>query len=271
MKLAWINLLPRETEPHIGKDLSPVWEGFEKYFKKVTSRRKDVQVELCFPERSTWTVHYPYIEFLNNRWFVERAFGAVKEGADAVVVGAATDTGLQYLREALKVPVVGISESAFLLACTLGSRFAGITVFRRLIPPKERNIRAYGLEARAIAREPIRSCELTFDDVAGLFDEKVVKGSIIPKFEAVAKACIEDGAEVVICDDAWLAPSLVLFDYTKVPGTEVPVLDAAGVAIKFAEILCDLRALEGLETSRALTYSCATEEELERARKIYLS
>ena len=118
-------------------------------------------------------MHFPYIEFLNNRWFVEAGLKAEKDGCDAVLVGAATDTGLQYLKEVLTIPVVGVTESACHLACVLGAKFAGITVFRRLIPPKSNLIRFYGLENRAIMN-PIRSCELTGQDVEGLFDKKVM-------------------------------------------------------------------------------------------------
>lgn len=170
MKLAWINLLPKETKDEVGLDFTRVWEGFEKYFKLITKTRPDTEIQIYYPEKSSWAVHFPYIEFLNNRWFVEAGWRAEKEGCDAVIVGAATDTGLQYLKEILAIPVVGITESACHLACILGARFAGITVFRRLIPNKRNLIRYYGLENRAILN-PIRSCELTGDDIEGLFEK----------------------------------------------------------------------------------------------------
>lgn len=268
MRLAWINLLPKETKKEIGLDFEPVWSGFDRYFRSITRRRPETTVEIYFPEKSTWTVHFPYIEFLNNRWFVEAAWRAEKEGCDAVIVGAATDTGLQYLKEVLSIPVVGITESACHLACVLGARFAGITVFRRLIPPKMNLVRFYGLEGRAIPN-PIRSCDLTGEEIAGLFDKDVMESSIKAKFEAVARQCIRDGAEVVICDDAWLAPALSCFEYFSVGDTGVPVLDASAAAIKLAETLVDLKAMERLSVSRYLTYERASDQELEKARKVY--
>jgi len=268
MKLGWTNLLPKETKREAGLDFTPVWKGFEKYFERITRVRPDTKIQIYYPDKSSWTVHFPYIEFLNNRWFVEAGWKAEKEGCDAVIVGAATDTGLQYLKEALSIPVVGITESACHLACVLGAKFGGITVFRRLIPPKSNLIRFYGLESRAIPN-PIRSCELTGQEVEGLFDKKVMDGSIKPKFEAVAKECIKDGAEVIICADAWLAPALSYFEYFEIPGTGVPVVDAAAAAIKLAETLVDLKKMEKLGVSRHLTYQRATAQELEKARKFY--
>jgi allantoin racemase len=268
MRLGWINLLPKDTKNEIGLDFHGVWKGFENYFDRVTKARPETKIQIYYPEKSTWTVHFPYIEFLNNRWFVEAGWKAERDGCDAVIVGAATDTGLQYLKEILSIPVVGITESACHLACVLGAKFAGITVFRRLIPPKANLIRFYGLENRAI-QNPIRSCDLTGQDVEGLFDKKVMDSSIKPKFEAVARECIKDGAEVVICDDAWLAPALSYFEYFSVADTRVPVLDASAAAIKMAETLVDLKKTENLGVSRHLTYERATDEELAKARKNY--
>jgi allantoin racemase len=237
MKIGWTNLLPEETKSVIGLDFSGVWDGFRKYFEKITAPRSETKIQIYFPEKSTWTVHFPYIEFLNNRWFVEAGYQAEQDGCDAVIVGAATDTGLQYLKELLNIPVVGITESAMHLSCMLGAKFAGITVFRRLIPPKANLVRFYGLESRAIAN-PLRSCDLTGEDIGGLFDKNVMESSIWPKFEAVARQCIDEGAEVIICDDAWLAPALSYFGYfwvrtrrSGVPGgiigTESPKLAQA--------------------------------------------
>ena len=268
MKIGWTNLLPRETKAEAGLDFIPVWKGFEKYFERITKLRPETKIKIYYPEKSSWTVHFPYIEFLNNRWFVEAGCKAEEDGCDAVIVGAATDTGLQYLKEVLTIPAVGITESACHLACVLGAKFAGITVFRRLIPPKSNLIRFYGLEGRAIPN-PIRSCELTGEDVEGLFNKKVMDGSIKPKFEAVAKECIKEGAEVIICADAWLAPALSYFEYFEIPGTGVPVVDASAAAIKLAETLVDLRKMEKLGVSRSLTYQRATDPELQKARKFY--
>ena len=269
MRIAIVNLLQRDTTEQMGVDLSPVWEGFQKAFNRIASARSNVEVKLVFPEKSEFAVHFPYIEFLNNRWFVEAAVKAEEDGYDAVIPGAATDTGLHLLREVLKVPVVGISESSFLVASLLGDRFAGITVFERLIPPKERNLKFLGMDTRAIQRKPIRSCNLDLNDIAHLFDKKHLQSVIIPKFEQVAKECVKDGADVIIALDAWLGPAFSYYKYAKVPGTEIPVLDPAAAAIGMAEVTVDLQTNLGVSVSRALAYQSADRETLSRARQIY--
>ena len=109
--------------------------------------------------------------------------------------------------------MVGISESAFLIASLLGNRFAGITIFQRLIPPKERNLKLLGLDARAIPQKPIRSCDLVLEDIARLFDKSHLESVVIPKFERVAIQCVNDGAEVIVADDAWLGPAFSYYGY----------------------------------------------------------
>lgn len=93
--------------------------------------------------------------------------------------------------------------------------------------------------------------------------------NIWPKFETVAKECIKDGAEVVICDDGWLAPALAYFSYFNIPDTGVPILDATAAAVKLAETLVDLNKSEKLGVSRYLTYQRATDQEIEKARRNY--
>ena len=48
-------------------------------------------------------------------------------GADAVVIGVSFDVGLRALRELAPVPVVGMTEAACLVACTLGGPFGIVT------------------------------------------------------------------------------------------------------------------------------------------------
>jgi len=51
---------------------------------------------------------------------------------DAVIVAAFGDPGLEGLREALDIPVLGMTESALMSACMLGKRFSIIAISRRI-------------------------------------------------------------------------------------------------------------------------------------------
>ena len=77
--------------------------------------------------------------------------------------------------------------------------------------------------------------------------------NVVPIFERAAMECIEDGAEV-ICTACALYAAFTLAGYTKVTGTEVPVIEATAAGIKTAEMFGEMRQLTGLSTSKQLTY-----------------
>lgn len=62
--------------------------------------------------------------------------------ADAYVIGCFSDPGLWVARERVKAPVVGIAESAFLLAMGLGARFGIVAIKPGSIPRHIRHARA---------------------------------------------------------------------------------------------------------------------------------
>jgi len=61
--------------------------------------------------------------------------------AAAFVIACFSDPGLYAVREAVKVPVLGIMESGILTALTMGQRFGVIAILDGSIP---RHLRAYG-------------------------------------------------------------------------------------------------------------------------------
>lgn len=61
--------------------------------------------------------------------------------ARGFVVACFGDPGLHALRDAMSVPVLGIQESAVMMALTLGQRFGVISILPASIP---RHMRAYG-------------------------------------------------------------------------------------------------------------------------------
>ena len=68
--------------------------------------------------------------------------------ADAYVIACFSDPGLHLAREAVCKPVVGIAESAFLMAIGLGQRFGIVAIRKGSIPRHIRAVRQSGLEHR---------------------------------------------------------------------------------------------------------------------------
>ncbi len=111
-------------------------------------------------------------------------------------------------------------------------------------------MRSYGMEGMGI-RDPVRFLEHT--EFWKHYNSWNLKG-ILPEFEKVAMQCIEDGAEVIIPGCTVLSVLLATNDYSKVEGTEVPVLDPVSAEIKMAEVLVDLKKKLGVQLSRVNTY-----------------
>src|SRR3989442_12243197 len=67
---------------------------------------------------------------------------------DALVIAAFGDPGLAGIREAVDIPVLGLTESALMSACLLGSRFSLIAISRRIPTRYRETVQANGLVDR---------------------------------------------------------------------------------------------------------------------------
>lgn len=225
-----------------------------------TVLRPDTEVDVHFVPRSTWLTSHAYLEMLNNAEIVRGVIeGAESGGFDVAFIRCGNDPGVREARESVTIPVVATSESGMLLACQLGARFACIGVDEKSGPLVERNLRLYGLESRAITHRPYRIPRADHWDAAlgeapqWFASSEYVWERVIPPFEQVARECIEDGAEVIVTACALYA-SLTLAGYSRVTGTEVPVVESVAVGIKNAEMQGDLHRSSGLTTSKHRTY-----------------
>ena len=82
---------------------------------------------------------------------LEEAQRAVAQGSDIIAIACFDDTGMAAVRQAVRVPVIGIGQSAFLQAMALGRRFSVVTTLAVSVPVIEANL-AYCGVAAACAR-----------------------------------------------------------------------------------------------------------------------
>jgi len=245
--------------------MEPVWQTLKGYFPKVA--RKDTEVVVRHAAVSGNYVRSLYTELLNNHSIVETAINGEQDGFDAVVLGCWADP-LWEAREVLNIPVVGIGEASMLLACSLGYKFAIITVHPGVIPTIELDLRMYGLQDRAIIR-PVRTLDPPSDTEMLLESVKEPYRRMIPNFERVARQCIDDGAEVIIVGCGYYGPILTMHGYNEIPGSGVPVLDCSAAVLKMAEILVDLSKSIGLRKSSALFFHCPPADIIEQVRRAH--
>lgn len=164
--------------------------------------------------------------------------GAEADGCGAGIIGCFYDGGLRELREALRMPVVGMAEASLHLACTLGHRFSIVVGRRKWIPKMSDNVVLYGLERRLAS---FRSVEMGIPDVLAeperFFDRVLEEGR---------RAVEDDGAEVIVLSEI-ASPSFWQRAAKELP---VPLVDPGVACWKWAELAADLYQHLGLTHSK---------------------
>ncbi len=151
------------------------------------------------------------------------------EAADAVVVAAFGDPGLAGLREALPIPVTGLTEAALASACLLGQRFSIVAISQRIRAWYRETVQHIGLESRLAS---IRGLDEPLSDIGH------VQSNQGDRLVALAERCVaEDGADVIVLAGAPLA-GLARSLRGRLP---VPVVDGVSSAVRHAESLVALQ------------------------------
>jgi Asp/Glu/hydantoin racemase len=172
---------------------------------------------------------------------------AERRGYDAAIIGCGNDPGLYEARQAVDIPVIGLTESALLLACSLATRIGIVAVSEGCAAIVEDRIHRYRLDAKIAF--PIQVYKLA-DPFTDLFKAVTQRGNINPQFEELCRKCIDNGAEIIIPACAALSPAATLDNYKEVPGTGVPVLDINEIGVKTAEMQVDLMRFSGVKKSQ---------------------
>lgn len=149
-------------------------------------------------------------------------------GMDAAVVSAFGDPGLLAAREMVDIPVVGLAESAMLIAWTLGRRYSIVAMTPRLGTWFRECAVEHGLDGRLAS---VRALATGPTDIAKAKDElreRLIAESL--------RAVQEDGAEVVILGGGPIA-GLAREAADQIP---VPTLDGVSCAVRLAEALVGL-------------------------------
>jgi allantoin racemase len=201
--------------------------------------RSDTKIVCINPERGPVTIEGYYDESIGILGLIEELLKSEREDpADAYVVACFADPGLYALRELTEKPVVGIAESAMLLATFVAGKFSIVTIMPRIRMMVEELVRRVGVRHRLAS---IRTPDLTVLD-------------FIKDFERCKKILIEEArdtiekeyAEAIILGCAGMAG----FAAEVQDAVKVPVFDAVASAVKIAEALVDM----GVKTSKVLSY-----------------
>lgn len=149
-------------------------------------------------------------------------------GCDAAIIAAFGDPGVHAAKELMPIPVVGVSEAAFLVAWTQGKRYSIVCLTERLRTWYMECAAEHGLDGRLAS---VRAITVPVPDITTANADLV---------EELTRQCLlaveEDGAEAVILGGGPIA-GLAREIADQVP---VPLIDPIACAVKLAESLVGL-------------------------------
>jgi allantoin racemase len=203
-----------------------------------------------------------YLERLTDLWVCDAAVEAERQGYDAVVLGCFYDPALREARSLVEIPVLGMAETAMLVACAVGRKFAIVSLSAAEATAAAELVCSYGLAERMACSISLKPA-ITESEIESL--QAGGGATLINAFEAACKAGQEFGAEVIIPAEGVLNEFLVS-EHAAGPG-EVVVLDAIGVLWKQAESFIGMHRALGLGVSRQGLDRKATAPEVDRLKR----
>jgi allantoin racemase len=232
--------------PRADKRFSPYYTLVEKHYGLV--KRKDTEITIRDVkgfDGPEWT-HYNGLRLFNDAQILKTLIAAEQEGFDGISIACFFDPALYEARQLLAIPVTGLAESSLHLACMMGNKFAIITSSERFIPAMEENLYRYGVQSKAISRNPVRALVVPEEEL-------IVSSGWINDFRELAQKCIEDGAEVLVTGCGLMSPALVKAGVTQVNGAAI--IDPISVSLKLTEAMVDLQKAKLPVVSRKSTFS----------------
>ncbi|NIZ08151.1 aspartate/glutamate racemase family protein [Pseudooceanicola sp. HF7] len=152
---------------------------------------------------------------------------AANRDADAIVIACFDDTGLEQARALAPCPVLGIGQSAYVMATLLGWRFSVVTSLSVSIPVIEGNIAAQGFAGGCASVRASGLPVLTIDEGSETTRDRLAR--------AILSARNDDGAEAVVLGCAGMAP--LQADLSARSG--VPLIDGVAASAQLARAAAD--------------------------------
>ncbi|MCF0229158.1 MAG: hypothetical protein HUJ76_05630 [Parasporobacterium sp.] len=222
------------------KLMAPLWK---RNFDLV--RKPDTEIVL---RTSEWGVlgmdglFNPAMNALNQQLVFQIAKNADKEGFDAVMVTCFGDPYLQQLRSFIDIPVIGIGEASMKMATMMGKRFGVVHVSEAVLDEGREQVAGYGLDKYFAGI--VSTTETGPEQVKAMENA----AGAIKAFTECGRKLIKMGAEVLIPACGLMSPSLRMAagceaeypdGFTEVDG--VPIVDVLGCALKYTEMIVELK------------------------------
>lgn len=211
----------------------------EKQFRQLADLLpyQDLGVELSLSHNSIGPIHgQSDIEHsLARAGMVLAAIEAEKEGVDAIVIESMGDTGLFESREAVTIPVVGLSDSSVRVAQMLGRKFGLITAGKWHGYTLERLWKSYEIFSQYVGFQALNA--QPFTDFAESDDglNNAIVSAIDKLMEQDADTILFGGSYFIGKEET--VSNLLSDEKYK----DLVVIDPLPLAIRFARMLADAK------------------------------
>jgi len=225
--------------------------------------REGTEIELHGTPKGGLADTYRYFAFQDAHG-VSETIARKKDEVDGIAIGNILDPSLREGREITSIPILGLGETSYLVACSVAETAA----VAPLSPKWESNIRdrirMYELEDRIPI---VRGMNIPLDEMAAAFDDGEKRQEVIDAVSDVVESAAEDGADIVIPGGGIISMLLNQEDITEMHG--VPIMDQIAVLVRLTETYVDLYEMGALKTSEAGMYAPPEEDFLEELLSIY--
>jgi len=218
---------------------------------------KDTVVDIHGVMPGTYPPSIPPIEAIVNPWvdkmisaqIVHNAVMAERQGYDAVAISCFFDPGLREARSLVNIPVVSLAETSFFVGTVMGGRFGLIGLGPEQVFVLDELATRYGANGRIVATLPLTP-GVSEDELESVHGGG---GDLVERVEKVASKAVAMGADVIIPAEGVLNTALMRRGIKQLAG--VPVMDAYGVLLGYAEMLARLQRSTGLAVGHTGYYA----------------
>jgi len=125
---------------------------------------RETEISISNIEKGPVSIECVYDETYANPFVVDAAKKAEKEGYEGIIIYCFSNPALYAVREALKIPVIGIGEAAQIFGMVVGERFGIISTVENSVARHWRKAKILGTISKLKAIKPLNLPVLEYEN-----------------------------------------------------------------------------------------------------------
>ena len=252
MRLAWHVGVTRDGDGRL-PDATALWRLLEAYANLVVGPGTTVTLRFS---RFTSLSTQPYLAAVHSILLAEEALECEREGFDGLLLGAATDSGLDEVRSIARIPVVASIESALRMSGFVGRKVGIVTIGgmdtqTAYSGAMVGNAIKYAQQDCLVRDRPVRPIPLSWTDFYAIFSAAVAGdgAAFLAAFDQVTSDFADAGAEVIVCGNQFFGGVLHHLGRRSLTTRGLPFIDNAAAGLQMLKSMVSLEQAIGLRKS----------------------